>query len=356
MNPKSSCTLEDVAREAGVSIMAASVVLNGARSSARVSEATRERIKKAAEKLSYRSPGVRRERRRQKVQTIGVVARKLGEEINLYVLEMLDSVLEATSEHRKNAQVFHVSEWQHDRKDLVQFAASDVDALVFVGPYFDDAFLRDLPADVRVAAIHPNSRLKRAVNLDIDNEAGGFLATRHLIELGHRRIMHLPGPLHLAGSAARYEGYKRAIAESGLQLDLDLVLPGGYGSAFAKQTMLHYLEEEAGTELPTAAFCCNDSVAVGCMEALAEYGFEVPRHVSIVGFDDSLAARMTLPPLTTVRQPLREMGRKAVELLIASKFPEDGLSESGLHRFPIELVRRASVYAPPKVPLTIPSR
>lgn len=121
--------------------------------------------------------------------------------------------------------------------------------------------------------------------------------------------------------------------------------------------MRNWLEHHAGEPLPQAIFCANDSIAFGCLEALAEVNIRVPEDISIAGFDDTLAARTAVPQLTTVRQPLREMGARAVELLLAAiDHQNDGPAVSGKNPvvFPVEVVSRASVTPPPAISRIVP--
>jgi LacI family transcriptional regulator len=120
-----------------------------------------------------------------------------------------------------------------------------------------------------------------------------------------------------------------------------------------------WLRRHAGEPLPHAVFCVSDGVAIGCLEALAEVGLRVPEDISVAGFDDTLAARTTVPQLTTVRQPLRAMGNRAVEVLIdriERQNKGDGLLLEKSIVFPVDLVPRASVGAPPAIKRIVPSR
>jgi LacI family transcriptional regulator len=121
--------------------------------------------------------------------------------------------------------------------------------------------------------------------------------------------------------------------------------------------MRRWLQQHAGRPLPDAIFCVNDGVAVGCIEALAERGLRVPDDVSVVGFDDSLAARMCVPQLTTVRQPLRAMGARAVDVLL-NRIAKPGTSAAATDKpivFPVELVSRFSVGGPGETPRLVPA-
>ncbi|HLI90147.1 MAG TPA: LacI family DNA-binding transcriptional regulator [Ktedonobacteraceae bacterium] len=153
----------------------------------------------------------------------------------------------------------------------------------------------------------------------IDNKAAGYAATRHLIQLGHRRIAHIQGPMQLLCSHERYEGYCQALQDAGLPLLPDLVLEGNFaptgGRACAR--ILFSMPPE---RRPTAIFAANDQTAYGVLAAAEENGIHIPHDVALVGFDDlaSTTAHIDIrPELTTIRQPFYEMGQRSIELLLS---------------------------------------
>jgi LacI family transcriptional regulator len=146
-----------------------------------------------------------------------------------------------------------------------------------------------------------------------DNRSGAYTATRHLISLGHRRIAHIRGPLSYQCSEDRHQGYCQALIEAGITPDPLLVVQGDFELA-SGHTCAHQLFSML--ERPTAIFSSNDNMAWGVLKVAEEYGLRVPDDVAVVGFDDTAPSAHTHPPLTTVRQPLHEMGRRAAELLI----------------------------------------
>jgi LacI family transcriptional regulator len=137
-----------------------------------------------------------------------------------------------------------------------------------------------------------------------------------LVELGHRRIMHISGPWGLLGAERRVDGYRSALLEAGIEPDPDLLIDSNFTAIDGKKVMLEWLDAHASRSIPDAIFCANDSAATGALEALASRGIRVPTDVSLCGFDDTIAARTTVPQLATVLQPLRAMGGRAVEILM----------------------------------------
>lgn len=354
MRRSNAPTLQDVAREAGVTAMAASVVLNGATSSTRVSEAARARIVDAAAKLRYRRNAVARGLSRRRLDTLGVVAVIGGGEMNLYFLELLNGILEAASEQNQNTTVFSITGWSGNESRILGFCDGRVDGMILIAPILTAAFAETLPGCTPVVTSHSHGALPPGYNLDVDNEGGAYAMVRWLIDRGHRRIAHFPGALDLSGARLRLAGYRRALDEAGIPADDSLILPGHFNSESGKQRMTALLErpDPGAHSLPTAVFCASDTIACGCIEALGERGLRVPDDISIAGFDDTLTARMTIPPLTTVRQPFRRMGRRAVELLLAQICGEPGAEPGGdaprTEIFEAELVVRGSVGPPPR--------
>jgi LacI family transcriptional regulator len=136
---------------------------------------------------------------------------------------------------------------------------------------------------------------------------------RHLVSLGHRRIAHIQGPLPYQCSQERFEGYRQGIAESGLAFDSTLVSAGDFQVSSGHRCASELLTQD---ERPTAIFAANDHMAWGVLEFAQEYGLCVPEDIAVVGFDDTPPSRYKQPPLTTVRQPFQEMGKRAAELLL----------------------------------------
>lgn len=356
MRRSNAATLTDVAREAGVAVMTASVVLNGARSSTRVSESTRARIVEAAARLRYRPNAVARGLSRRRMDTIGVVAMIDGDDINLYFLELLNGILQGASRHGQNTTVFSVKDWQAEEQRLLHLCDGRVDGIVLIGPSLSGAFLETFSQRTPLVAIHANECPEGVSWVDVDDEGGGYTLTRHMIEQGHRHIAHITGTLDLRGTHLRLDGYKRALAEAGIAFDPGLVAHAGYAMSGGRWGVEQLAERLDRAPRPTAIFCGSDAIATGCIESLAERGLRVPEDISVAGFDDLLLAKMTSPPLTTVRQPFRNMGESAVEILLHQILrehqgePVDGplplADVPPVQRFPVELVIRGSVGPP----------
>lgn len=362
MRRHSAPTLQDVAEQAGVSAMMASVVLNGARSSTRVSEATRARITEAAARLGYRRNAAALGLSRRQMDTIGVAAVVDGREINLYFLEVINGILEGATEHAQNTTVFSIPSWtDHDR--LLNCCDGRIDGLILIAPEFTPAFAQELARHTAYVTLHSNVQPPALNNLEVDNAGGAYAIVQHLIAMGHRRILHLSGGYVNVDSLQRLAGYRRALEDAGIPIDESLIIDCGFSVSLGRHHMGALLEKSYAQPLPTAVFCASDAIAFGCIEALNSRNIRVPEDISVAGFDDSLLARMTRPPLTTVRQPLRKMGRCAVERLLQLTRSKQALAESeevpgsdvGSEVFAVEIVIRESVSPPPSSPVIVPS-
>jgi LacI family transcriptional regulator len=352
-----AATLADVGRAAGVSAMAASAVLNHAQTSSRISEETRVRIVAAAERLHYRPNATARALAKRRMNTIGVAA-ILGEgELSGYGVELLSGILGTATRHEQNVTMFTVHDCSRDTARLHDWCDGRIDGMILIAPTLTREEAAALPAHTPFVSIHSNVPLRGILDIGSDEERGAYEAVRHLLSQGHKRIMHISGKRRLMGPERRIRGYKRALADAGISFSPGLFLPSSYEVGHGLETMRGWLRSHAGRPLPQAIFCANDAIAIGCVEALAEVGLRVPEDVSVTGFDDTLVARTTVPQLTTVRQPLRAMGGKAAEVLLKVIGQRGGGAapeEPNPILFPVELVARASVAAPPATARLVP--
>ena len=349
-------TLADVGRAAGVSAMAASVVLNNARSSSRISAETRERILKVAATLHYRPNAMARALANRRMHTLGVAAVFSNTSTNYYFMQVFTGILEAAARHDQNTTVFALHDWGRDTARLRGFCDGRIDGLILLAPVVSADKIA-LPAHTPFVSIHANSLLPNVVNIESDEEHGAWEMVRHLVAQGHRRIMHISGPAGLIGAERRIQGYRRALAGARIAFDPELQVAAMFTTESGREAMRQWLKKHAGQPLPQAIYCASDAVALGCMESLAEAGIRVPDDVSVAGFDDTLGARTSVPQLTTMRQPLHAMGERAVDLLMARIAQQNGAGRPLSGKtvvFPVELVARGSVVAPPAVVRLVP--
>ncbi|GAA2652356.1 LacI family DNA-binding transcriptional regulator [Streptomyces aculeolatus] len=326
-------TLATIARAAGVSVATVSKVVND-RSD--VAPQTRARVLELLHRHDYFAPVFRHTEGPQS-PTIEV---QFAGGLRPYVAEAVEGIVDAAAELGASVVIGTSSPAPHWARDLVTAGRR---ALIGVTSVYTEAHLKalaraGLPAVVLDPLHLPHNRVN---SVGATNFAGGLAATQHLLSLGHRRVAHLGGPAAAACNQARAHGYRAAMEAAGAPVPSAYVRSGEftYGAGLAGAAELLGLDEP-----PTAIFAGNDEIALGVIEAARTRGLRVPEDLSVVGFDDTLLARTASPPLTTVRQPLREMG--GVALRTALRLANGEKVESHHIELATELVARAST-APP---------
>jgi LacI family transcriptional regulator len=353
--PARAATLADVGREAGVSAMAASAVLNGAKTSSRISDETRALVLAAAERLRYRPNATARGLAGQRMNTIGVATTLSRNELNQYFLEVFNGVIEGAAETGQNTTVFTLAGWDEAPQRMQAICDGRIDGVILLAPLIELAAAAELPDHTPFVSVHANHQLPGVVNLESDEEVGAYQMVRHMLALGHRRILHIAGPADSIGARRRVEGWLRAHADAGVTPPPDHVLHGEFAIESGRRLLDAWMTRHGGEDLPHAIFGGSDAIAFGCLETLATRGLRTPADISVVGFDDTLLARSAR--LATVRQPLREMGHRAVRLLVAHI---DARHQQVAYRAPANLVLPTEVVpgqslAPPRttaIPMT----
>jgi len=311
-----AATLADVGRVAGVSAMAVSAALNETRTSARISAETKVKILHAAEQLGYRPNVAARALVKRRMNTIGVSVQWEGDELNNYFVEILNGIIEASTRHGQNATVFTFRNWSDEMERLCSVCDGRIDGMILVAPVFTRELAELLPHHTPFVALHANTETEGVVNVESNEERGAMEMVQSLISLGHRRIMHISGARGLVGAERRIKGYQEALEGAGIAFDPALLVVANFTAGDGCRAMLEWMSAHKGENLPDAIFCANDAIAMGCLEALASKGIKVPDDISVCGFDDTISARTTVPQLSTVRQPLRAMGSRAVDVLM----------------------------------------
>lgn len=311
-----AATLADVGRAAGVSAMAVSAALNETKTSARISSETKAKILRAAEQLGYRPNVAARALVQRRMNTIGVSVLWDNEELNNYFVEIFTGIIEAATRHGQNATVFTFHNWSEEMERVASVCDGRIDGMILVAPIFAREKAALLPHHTPFVALHANTEIEGVVNIESNEERGAQEMVESLISLGHKRIMHISGNRGLLGAERRIAGYRKALAGAHLRFDSSLLVESSFTAADGCRAMLDWLSHNEKKRLPDAIFCANDAIAMGCLEALASKGIKVPDDISVCGFDDTIAARTTVPQLSTVRQPLRAMGARAVDILM----------------------------------------
>lgn len=331
-------TIQDVARRAGVSRQTVSRVLNN---KGEVRPETRERVLAAIEELNYRPNAVARSMVRGHTCTLGCIAPSLTDFTFASIIEG------AQAEARRQGYFILTGSAPTEGEVeslLEEFLHRQVDGLMVFNPYADDRFRYLLPLiqnGIPVVYLGNTPRTEPISSVRCDDRDGGLRATRYLLELGHRVIATITGPLNEECAEDRLRGYRQALAEQGLPLDDRLIAHGDWSAISGYRATRALL----GAGIPfTAIFAQNDQMAIGAIRALREAGLQVPRDVSVIGFDDIPLASYFDPPLTTLRQPMTELGERAARLLIAAIRQPNPIPERLL--LPARIVERASCAAP----------
>ncbi|UJP09995.1 LacI family transcriptional regulator [Microbacterium sp. KUDC0406] len=326
-------TITDVAQAAGVSVATVSKAINRRDG---VSRATLARVMQVVDDLGYESSLVATSMRRSRSNVIGVLVAEF-EPFALQLLRGVSSELQGTR-FDVLAYAGSVSAGEHrgwERRSLSRLGGTLIDGAIIVTP-------TSTPTDspVPIVAIDPHADADGPATVSVINVDGARAATEHLISLGHRRIGHLRGRTDLVSAQQREQGYREALEAAGIRFDPTLVADGGYRAADSTDGAHELLARE---DRPTAVFAANDLSAIELIRVAHECGLRVPEDLSVIGFDDVPEASAHVPQLTTVRQPLTEMGAAAVQLLLRML---DG-GEREHVRMPAVLIPREST-APPQ--------
>jgi LacI family transcriptional regulator len=309
--------LKTLAEHLQLSQTTISLVLNNSPSAKSIPHETRQRVLEAAERLNYRPNYFARSLRQSKSLSVGVLAPDLSEG---YFTRVMSGVVEELT----RARYFYFTACHDWRPELMkEYPRMLVERAV------DGFLLLNTPAEldvpVPVVAISAHGTEPNVTHIVLDHVKAVEMALRHLYELGHRRIAFMRGPKVIPDSEFRWVGVEQAAQKLGLELDQRLITRID-SSSWSMKTGHHPMSPEIGyepmkqllarTRAFTAVFCFNDIAAIGAIRALREEGLSVPGDVSVVGFDDIQSAAFSTPSLTTVRQPLNEMGKRGARLLL----------------------------------------
>jgi DNA-binding LacI/PurR family transcriptional regulator len=328
-------TLLDIAQACGYSVSTVSIVLSEAPLSQNVAASTREQIRTMARHLGYHPDAYARSLRRRRSQTIAVLAYDLSDPFCIPIVHGIQAGLQPASYmpllvdaqtqrklfdnylrmilERRAEGVIVIASWIFQETNLLEDIEKNQVPIVIVG--------RDLTN-------------RNVSSLLVDNEAGGALAMRHLIELGHRHIAIIRGPEELFDTELRWQGVQRCAAEAGIKIDPRLVyqLPSITDSTSGFEGGLQFASEMLASKRPfTAVLAFDDLTALGVVRGLNSAGLKVPDDCSVVGFDDVLPAAVSTPGITTVHQPLKEMGLLASEWTLQAINAREQQREKPLH-------------------------
>lgn len=303
-------TVLDVARLAGVSTATVSRVINTPDS---VREKTRKKVLLAMEKCNYKYNALARGFATKRSNTIGLIIPTIS---NSVFAESTMGVQEYADQ--KNIRVILGNSYYKysQEENLVKvLRESQVDGLIITTTNLKGEILKSLiNENFPFVLLFSTVKSGPFSAVGIDNYRGGYLATEHLISLGHKRICMVAGNFSMTDrSFHRWHGYKRCLKDNGIPYDKELLVQTDYSLSGGRDSIKKLLSLPSP---PTAVFCSNDYIALGAIKGAREAGLTLPKDLSIVGFDDMQTASYMVPALTTIRQPAHEMGRRAAEILL----------------------------------------
>lgn len=307
-------TLEDVAKLAKVSRMTVSRVFS---SKNNVSEETANRIKKIAQDLGYHPNLIARSLSNKKAMTIGVFVPKTKNLFyDIYITQILSGISDVTQELNYRILFLPIDRnGDLNNNQYISIARSHlVDGIILIKTKKNDEGLDDLvKINFPFVLVNHRSTSKNYNYVDTCNSKGAEIAVEYLHKLGHRKIAFVTGSMDETNAIDRLKGYKNKIKELGLAYKEEWIISGDFSQEKAYQESKKLF---GSSNLPTAIFCSDDYMAIGVMNRIRELGLSVPGDISIIGFDDIEIASYIHPPLTTIRQPMYNIGKRSTEILL----------------------------------------
>jgi LacI family transcriptional regulator len=335
-------TIRDVARLARCSIATVSLVLNNKDVS--IPQSTIERIWKAANELNYRPNKLAVGMITKRTKMLGLV---IPDNSNAFFGDLAKAIETAARKNDYNLILCDSdNNGQRDLEYISILSDRQVDGVIFVrseGNQQDDRKIIQIADQngIPLVTVDRTMHGEKVYSITLDNFRGGYLAAQHLISLGHKRIGCYSGPLELNSSHQRLDGVKEALAEAGIPYDESLLFVGEYKLGRENEALAYFLDKKV-----TAVFAFNDMMAFGLYVSAMQMNISIPQDLSVVGFDDIFFCKLVSPQLTTVRQPVSDMGVCVVETLIRiMNGNNDG--QPAIRKFEPELIVRSST-APPK--------
>lgn len=336
-------TASDVARLAGVSPMTVSRVINGEVS---VRESTRAAVNKAIRKLGYSPNKAARSLASASGVQIGLL---YSNPSSAYLSAMLLGVLEQARQSDTQIMLVECGPDSNPTKVIRGLIRSGVDGVMVTPPAADDPAVLKLLRNQSIAAVTIGTVHEKEgiASVRIDDYAAALAMTRHLIELGHRRIGYIKGGPEHWSTCWRLAGYRDALREAGLNLDQELVVDGDYSYRSGLRAADQLLRLRPA---PTAIFASNDDMAAATVATAHRYSIGVPKGLTVCGFDDTYLATTIWPELTTVRQPIADMSQAAIDLLVKNvRAHRAGLEPQCQHvELDFQIVLRQSDAPPPR--------
>jgi len=301
-------TLLDVAREAGVSPSTVSRILNG---TATVSTVKRKAVEDAIKKMGFEPNPLAQSLKSGRSMTVGIVVQDISSPFFSEILRGVDDGLNSTG----YASVIVSGHWNasEEAARIKLLLARKVDGLILLSGRIEDKAVLQFATQRPIVATGRSLKSSTAIGFKLDNQNGAYQAVRHLIELGHRRIAFVTGPSNNTDANERLTGYKQALESADIPFEPGLVVEGDFHEASGLMAVNRLFDTQ---QQFSAIFAGNDLIAYGVRLSLYRKGIRVPEDISLIGFDDLPGSLYTTPPLTTIRQPLYDMGLIATTALL----------------------------------------
>jgi DNA-binding LacI/PurR family transcriptional regulator len=314
---KRRATMQDIARVAGVSRTTVSFVLNDI-PDANIPDVTRQRVLQVARELDYTPNAMALNLARGKAMTVGLIVRQTAEQLSIdaflgQVILGVMRVIEAQGFHLIIHAVDASASGTETYVELVR--TRKVDGLVISSPLANDPEIKLLHDEGTPIVVHGAADIPDVPSVDVDNVQGAYIAVKHLLDLGHRRIGHITNTsLRYTSSRDRLKGYRQALDDAGIAYDNSLVFEGEFTDLSGANAMHRLLDMP---NPPTAVFIGSDLVALGAIGVVHERGLRIPDDISVIGFDDLMFSQYLQPPLTTMHLPPYDLGRRCGETVLS---------------------------------------
>jgi len=309
-------TIYQVSELAKVSLATVSRVMNG---NARVSEKTRNRVLAAMKELDYRPNTIAQSLASNRSNCIGLLVSEIHGPFFGQMMSGVETELRAAGKH----VIITTGHSEEDKeKDGIEFLISrNCDAIILHVEAVSDEYLLELSqgkTPIYLISRHVEEMPDKCISLN--NELGGFIATQSLIEMGHTNIAYVAGPQYKADAIARLQGHKRALSENNIAVNETLIFEAEFKEKGGIEGLRHFLQERAEF---TALVCANDEMASGAMTYAREHSLQMPKDLSVIGFDNVVFAPHLYPKLTTVDNPVNKMGSMAAKLVLKEVYQQD---------------------------------
>ncbi len=332
-------TIYEVSKLAGVSLATVSRVMNN---TGNVSEATRTAVLQAMKELNYRPNAMARSLAANRSDCVGIMV----SELHGPIFGALVSSIEKELREAGKIAIFACghSDAAKEKEGIQFLSGMKVDALILHVEALSDEYLLELHDDpaTPLVALNRDIRGMQTACINLDNTLGGQVATRAMIDLGHRSIAYIAGPMDWQDARERLDGHRKALLEASIDVDGRLVVEGDYHEQGGARAMRELFDRDVPF---TAVVCANDEMAAGAMDVIRSRGLEIPGDISLIGYDNVRWARYLYPKLTSVNYPIREMGQMAARWVLKNVYGARDLTIQ--NRFTPQLVYRDSAGVAP---------